>query len=82
LTKAAGGNDMGYRPRFTCSCPFYEKEFRKGICCEGIANTSGLTINFNTEEEKTKYIKCNCIKDYPEECKIFQLLTEKYAAVD
>lgn len=73
---------MGYRPKYACSCPFYEKEIRKGICCEGIGSCSGITMNFNTEEEKLKYIRANCINAYPEQCRIFQILTEKYATVD
>jgi len=73
---------MGYRPKFACQCPFYENEYRKGICCEGIDNTSGITLNFNSEEEKVEYIKNNCIKEYPEECELFKMLIEKYVAAD
>jgi hypothetical protein len=73
---------MGYRPKYACQCPFYEKEFRKGICCEGISSAAGTTVNFDTEEKKYEYIKSHCLHEYPEQCPLFQVLTEKYAVAD
>lgn len=69
-----------YRPSYVCRCPFYENEYRKGICCEGIGEASSTTMNFEDENKKNEYIKQYCINEYPEECKIFQILAQKWGA--
>ena len=45
-----------YRPSYVCRCPFYENEYRKGICCEGVGEASSTTMNFEDENKKNEYI--------------------------
>ena len=67
-----------YKPLYACKCPFYDREFIRGICCEGIDKAAGNTMMFSSEVEKREYIKANCIHEEPENCKLYDLLMEKY----
>lgn len=67
-----------YRPKYICNCPFYEKEYKKGICCEAIVTSaSDNTINFNSESEKDEYIRKHCTK-YTPDCELYKMLMQKY----
>lgn len=73
---------MGYRPLYKCECPFYDREYRKGVCCEGIDAAASTIQMFADEKDKVAFIKKNCKNEIPEDCKIFNLLIEKYADSD
>lgn len=73
---------MGYRPLYKCECPFYDKEYRKGVCCEGIDTAANINLMFPCEKDKVEYVKKNCKNEMPADCKIFNLLIEKYAESD
>lgn len=67
-----------YRPKYICNCPFYEKEYKKGICCEAIVNSaSDNTMYFKSEEAKDDYVRKNCTKYVPE-CPLYKVLIKKY----
>ena len=69
---------MSYRPKYICNCPFYQKEFKKGICCEAIvASASDNTMYFASEAEKDEYIRKHCVKLQPD-CELYKLLMRKY----
>lgn len=67
-----------YRPKYKCYCPFYENEYKKGICCSGLETSSQTVMEFNTEEEKNCYIECHCTSKYPENCQLFGLLAKNF----
>jgi hypothetical protein len=69
-----------FRPKYICRCPFYQKEYRLGICCDGIENDTNLTTMFFDEEtKKDAYVRGHCTKVHPD-CKLYRLLMEKYEA--
>ena len=69
-----------YRPKYECFCPFYAGEFRKSICCDGIEECTRTIREFESEEQKNKYISEHCIKECPEDCDLFHILIDKYGA--
>ncbi len=69
---------MSYRPKYICNCPFYEKEFKKAICCEAVvAGASENAMYFASEAEKDEYVRKNCTKSEPN-CEIYKMLIKKY----
>lgn len=69
---------MPYRPKYICECPFYEKEYRKAICCEAmIASASENVMYFETEAAKDEYVRKHCTKAEPD-CELYRLLMKKY----
>ena len=67
-----------YRPKYTCYCPFYEGEYRKGICCSGIDGSCKTVKYFASEEEKCRFIRKNCVNEHPECCKLYDNLYKEF----
>lgn len=69
---------MSYRPKYICDCPFYENEYKKGICCEAIVTSASENVMyFETEAEKDEYIRKHCTKAEPN-CELYKLIIKKY----
>ncbi len=69
-----------YRPVYECYCPFYQGEYKKCICCDGIGESTKTIKEFDTEKAKINYISKHCIQEMPNDCEIFCVLAEKYGA--
>jgi len=60
-------------------CPYYIRDSRKQITCEGVIVGSETGMKFECESMKIKYQRQNCFK-YPNDCMICKGLDEKYEA--
>jgi len=58
-------------------CPYYQRDNRLQICCEGVEGSASLYVTCDTEEEKNKYLLEHCI-NYKTLCPIAAMLDEKY----
>ncbi len=58
-------------------CPYFRREEKTRISCEGITDNNIINLMWPTKAEKMKYLKSVCCQDYTA-CKIYKLLEEKY----
>lgn len=59
-------------------CPFYERESKFSITCEGTDESNRVSIKFNSEREKIEHQAKECYR-YPNECEIAKMCKKKYA---
>lgn len=60
-------------------CPFYIKEAKKSITCEGITDSVTSVTRFGSYEEKRSYQHQNCERnDYAACCELAAALCRKY----
>lgn len=60
-------------------CPFYVKEARLSITCEGLSEGTVCMTRFATTEEKTQYQAMNCeMYNYENCCRLAAALMTKY----
>lgn len=50
-------------------CPYYIRESKYGITCEGMLEKTECMNKFKTEGEKQRYLRQQC-SEYPNTCKI------------
>lgn len=63
----------------TSVCPFYQRESRYMITCEGLFEGMNLQLNFDSEEHKQLYMSDACSSfDYVKRCPLAKLLMLKY----
>lgn len=58
-------------------CPFFLKESKFSICCEGIREGTEFSIKFQTEEDKKAYIRTHCNR-MDCECELKTAIEKKY----
>lgn len=58
-------------------CPFYIKDERNMIVCEGFGGSSRVTQQFGKKEQKEAFLKKCCCGKY-EECQMHGLIENKY----
>lgn len=58
-------------------CPYYLRDEGAKICCEGIAQTKGVNLIFNTREQALLYRRDHCIRDW-KGCPIAQDVNQKW----
>ena len=58
-------------------CPFYHREEASSIFCEGVGVQSTIELHFQTSEEKKRYRKGYCCKEY-KKCLLSRMLYSKY----
>ena len=63
-------------------CPFYVREAKKSITCEGLIDDQRYTVtHFPAEEEKRQFQDQRCgMQDYAIRCKLAAALLRKYEA--
>lgn len=60
-------------------CPFYLKEAKFSITCEGIILGTQMMTRFGSEEEKLNHQKCHCMRfTYKDTCPAAYFLTDEY----
>lgn len=62
-------------------CPFYHKEEASSIYCEGVDERTTIKLLFQTADEKKRYRKFFCCKEY-KKCLLSQMLYGKYEEDD
>ena len=61
-------------------CPFYQRESKYQITCEGLIRGAYTQTRFDTEEAKLEFMRRACSSfSYAERCPLAQLLTKQYA---
>lgn len=60
-------------------CPYYDRETKRAITCEGIVDGGYNIMKFPSLYSKSKFVHDNCMK-YPNECSIAKYLDKKYGA--
>lgn len=58
-------------------CPFYRKEEKNKICCEGIEKDTSLNLIFLSVERRKDFEKRFCCADY-RRCYISEMLSKKW----
>lgn len=58
-------------------CPFYHKDERQRVMCEGIFPGTSIHNVFSSEPKKNVYMKTVCCRDY-KKCPIATMLYEKW----
>lgn len=58
-------------------CPYFKRESRLQIACEGISTADAVALKFETQEQKKEYMERECYR-FPNECKIAAVVEEKY----
>ena len=66
------------KPIVNADCPYFLREYKRTITCEGLIDGSTNTIKFDQEEDKASYIKEHCFC-YPNTCHIACALDNKYS---
>ena len=70
-----------YQGKYNCvvnaKCPFFRSDSVKGIRCEGMPDTKGIRVLFDSEEEKNRYEEEYCLK-YPNRCKHAEVMEKEY----
>lgn len=51
-------------------CPFYEREARLSIVCQGFSETQQLGMKFASEAEKLKWQREYCLRFYYPRCPV------------
>lgn len=64
-------------PGMYAKCPFYRRESRFSVCCEGIGEGTEFSIKFQTEEDKKQYIRAHC-NQMKSGCELRIALQKKY----
>lgn len=59
-------------------CPFYEKESRRTVICEGVVERNRLHMKFATEGTCAKYRMDYCYSMCWENCPVAKMLNAKY----
>lgn len=58
-------------------CPFYHREDEVGIYCEGVNDDSSIKLIHYSSDEKKRYRRRYCCKEY-KRCPIARMLYKKY----
>ena len=58
-------------------CPFFLRNTRLNIVCEGIIEKTENIMKFESEQSKMEYQRRNCFS-YPNQCIICKTLEKKY----
>lgn len=58
-------------------CPYFEKEAKYTVTCEGLYEGHSFVMKFETEEEKDDFmqVQCHC---FPNKCPLAELITNEY----
>lgn len=68
---------MRYYESKEAKCPFYHKEDRYKVFCEGVENASSINLNFPNTREYKAYKEKHCNNNYCK-CPIYNMLYDKY----
>ena len=68
---------MRYYESKEAKCPFYHKEDRYKVFCEGVENASSINLNFPNTREYKAYKEEYCNNKYYK-CPIYNMLYSKY----
>lgn len=68
---------MRYNESPDAKCPFYRKEDRYKVFCEGVDGTSSINLNFPHTKEFEAYKEEHCYNNYCN-CLIYNMLYDKY----
>lgn len=58
-------------------CPYYRREERQKICCEGVGKGSYIHLVFDSAQRTKDYEKCFCKGDY-NQCPLAKMLNRRY----
>lgn len=58
-------------------CPFYLREEKQKVLCEGVEDGMGTHLTFETPEWKRLYKDRYCCNNY-KTCRVYKMLEEKY----
>lgn len=72
---------MNYSLDVLIQCPFFVKESKDMLCCEGYVTGTCMTTSFSTKEQKLRYIYSHCIKVDGGSCYLARSLFEKYRKI-
>ena len=59
-------------------CPFYDRETRFSVSCEGIKDGSVLTMRYPSAESRKEWQECYCFSFNYKSCPIAMLASKKY----
>lgn len=62
-------------------CPFYHREEKQKIFCEGVGEGTFLHLAFGSSTDKKQYEKCYCKGKY-RQCPIADMQERRYCALD
>ena len=68
---------MRYNESAEAKCPFYHKEDRYKVFCEGVDGTSSINLNFPTSKAFRAYTAEHCDRNYCK-CLVYNMLYNKY----
>ena len=68
---------MKYNVSAEAKCPFYHKEDRYKVFCEGVEGTSSINLNFPTSKAFREYTAEHCDRNYSK-CLVYTMLCSKY----
>lgn len=68
---------MKYNVSAEAKCPFYHKEDRYKVFCEGVDGTSSINLNFPTTTAFRAYTSEHCDRNY-RKCLVYIMLCSKY----
>lgn len=68
---------MRYNESAEAICPFYRKEDRYKVFCEGVDGTSSINLNFPTSKAFREYTEEHCDRNY-RKCLVYNMLYSKY----
>lgn len=72
---------MNYSLDVIIQCPFFVKESKDTLCCEGYVTGTCMTTSFSTKNHKLRYIYSHCIKVDGGSCYLARSLFEKYKRI-
>lgn len=58
-------------------CPYYRRDGRQSVHCEGVREGCGLRLAFREHAEKNTFMDTHCRKDWPA-CPVADMLNRMY----
>lgn len=72
---------MNYSLDVIIQCPFFVRESKDMLCCEGYISETCMTTSFSTRAQKLRYIYSHCVKVDGGSCYLARSLFEKYKRI-
>lgn len=72
----AGVKRNQYRSK-TAACPFYKREDRQMIFCDGVTENSSVHLAFGNDIDCKEYKVAHCRMDF-HKCPVYKMLEEMY----
>lgn len=78
-SKNHGGKKMRNSVSAVIQCPFFRKEMKNLLCCEGFVEGTCMTTSFADRRSALDYISANCTHKNGGNCPMASKLFEKYS---